>query len=296
MAHKQKVVGAALVVGGGIAGVQAALDLADSGIKVYLLERSPAIGGKMAQLDKTFPTNDCAMCIISPKLVEAGRHINIDIIPSAELISLEGSAGNFVARIRRHPRFVDMEKCIACGTCAEKCPKKVDDPYNEGLGKRKAVYVEYAQAVPLKYVIDKENCIYFQKGKCRACEKFCPTGAINFEQEDTLLDIEIGNIVLATGYDLFDARRIPQYGYGRFPNVFTSLEFERMTNAAGPTDGKVVLRDGVSQPGSVAIVHCVGSRDKNYHEYCSRTCCMYALKYAHLVKDKVGHHAQVFNF
>jgi len=284
-----------LVVGGGVAGIQAALEIANSGHHVFLVEREPSLGGHMAQLDKTFPTLDCSACILTPRMFEAGNHPNITLLSWSEVEEVQGYIGNFTARVRKKARFVDEELCTGCGVCEEKCPKRiVDEVFEAGLGYRKAVYRPFPQAVPKYPVIDADNCIYFERGTCRACEKFCPTGAINFEQEDTILDIDIGNIVLATGYDLFDARRIPQYGYGRFPNVFTSLEFERMTNAAGPTDGKVVLRDGVTKPESVAIVHCVGSRDQNYNEYCSKVCCMYSLKFAHMVHEKT--HAQVHNF
>jgi len=284
-----------LVVGGGIAGIQAALEIANAGYHVYLVEREPSLGGHMAQLDKTFPTLDCSACILTPRMFEAGNHPNITLLSYSEVEEVSGYIGNFAARVRKKARFVDEELCTGCGVCEEKCPKQVvDEVFEAGLGYRKAVYRPFPQAVPKYPVIDRDNCIFFERGKCRACEKFCPAGAIDFEQEDTLLDIEIGNIVLATGYDLFDARRIPQYGYGRYPNVFTSLEFERMTNAAGPTGGKVVLRDGVTRPESVAIVHCVGSRDQNYHEYCSKVCCMYSLKFAHMVHEKTQ--AEVNNF
>jgi heterodisulfide reductase subunit A len=284
-----------LVVGGGIAGIQAALEIANSGNHVYLVEREPSLGGHMAQLDKTFPTLDCSACILTPRMFEAGNHPNITLLSWSEVEEVNGYIGNFTARVRKKARYIDEELCTGCGVCEEKCPKRiVDEVFEAGLGYRKAVYRPFPQAVPKYPVIDYDNCIFFERGTCRACEKFCPTGAINFEQQDTLLDIEIGNIVLATGYDLFDARRIPQYGYGRYPNVFTSLEFERMTNAAGPTEGKVVMRDGVTQPETVAIVHCVGSRDQNYNEYCSKVCCMYSLKFAHMVHEKT--HADVYNF
>lgn len=270
-----------LVVGGGVAGIQAALEIANSGNHVYLVEREPSLGGHMAQLDKTFPTLDCSACILTPRMFEAGNHPNITLLTWSEVEEVNGYIGNFTARVRKKARYIEEELCTGCGVCEEKCPKRiVDEIFEAGLGYRKAVYRPFPQAVPKYPVIDYDNCIFFERGTCRACEKFCPTGAINFEQEDTLLDIEIGNIILATGYDLFDARRIAQYGYGRYPNVFTSLEFERMTNAAGPTEGKVLLRDGVTQPETVAIVHCVGSRDQNYNEYCSKVCCMYSLKFA----------------
>jgi heterodisulfide reductase subunit A2 len=284
-----------LVVGGGIAGIQAALEIADGGSHVYLVEREPSIGGHMAQFDKTFPTLDCSACILTPKMYSAGNHKNITLLTWSEVEKVEGYVGNFHARIRKRARKINEELCTGCMVCQEKCPKKVvDNVFEVGMAKRKAVYVPFPQAVPKYPVMDVDNCIYFQKGTCRACEKFCPTGAIDFKQEDEILNVDIGNIILATGYDIFDVKRIPEYGYGRLPNVFTSLEFERMTNASGPTDGHVVLRDKVTVPKAVGILHCVGSRDKNYNAYCSSICCMQSLKFAHLVKEKTG--AQVYNF
>jgi heterodisulfide reductase subunit A len=284
-----------LVVGGGIAGIQAALEIADAGCQVYLVEREPSIGGHMAQFDKTFPTLDCAACILTPRMVEAGTHPNITLLTWAEVTRIDGYVGNFTATIRQKARKVNTDLCTGCGICVEKCPKKViDDVFEAGLGYRKAVYTPFPQAVPKYPVMDVENCTFFQKGTCKACEKFCPTGAIDFQQEDEYFTIEVGNIILATGYDLFDARRIPQYGYGRLANVFTSMEFERMLNAAGPTNGNVVMRDGVSVPESVGIVHCVGSRDLRYNNYCSSICCMQSLKFAHLVHERTG--ATVYNF
>ena len=286
---------ATLIVGGGIAGIQAALEIADAGHKVYLVEKEPSIGGHMAQFDKTFPTLDCSACILTPKMVSTGSHPNIELLTYSEVTNVDGYVGNFSVTIKKKARFVNEEDCTGCGICQEKCPKKViDDVFEAGLGFRKAVYTPFPQAVPKYPVIDKENCIYFERGTCKACEKFCPTGAINFEQQDTEVTVDVGNIILATGYDLFDARRIPQYGYGRLANVFTNLEFERLSNAAGPTNGKIVLRDGVTEPKTVGIVHCVGSRDRNYNNYCSVICCMQSLKFAHIVHERTG--AKVYNF
>jgi heterodisulfide reductase subunit A len=279
-----------LVVGGGIAGISAALELANAGNHVYLVEREPSIGGHMAQLDKTFPTLDCSACILTPKMVEVGQHPNITLLTYSEVEKVDGYLGNFVVNVRKKARYVDEEHCTGCGICIEKCPfKVVDDVFEAGLGKRKVIYRPFPQAVPKYPVIDTENCVYFLRGKCKACQIFCPTepNSIDFEQEDELLQLEIGNIIVATGYDLFDVGKIPQYGYGRLANVFTSLEFERMVNASGPTDGQVVLRDMETAPESVAIIHCVGSRDENYHEYCSKVCCMYSLKFAHLIHERL---------
>jgi heterodisulfide reductase subunit A len=286
---------ATLVVGGGIAGIQAALEIADSGFPVIMVEREPSIGGHMAQFDKTFPTLDCAACILTPKMVDVGGHQNITMHTWSEVVRVDGYVGNFTVTIKKKPRYIDEDLCTGCGICTEKCPKKIiDEVFEAGLGYRKAVYTPFPQAVPKYPVIDYDNCIYFQKGTCKACEKFCPTEAIDFNQEDEYITIQVGNIILATGYDLFDARRVTQYGYGRLANVFTSLEFERLSNAAGPTNGEIVLRDGVTQPSSVGIIHCVGSRDRNYNNYCSVICCMQGLKFAHLVKERTG--ATVYNF
>ncbi len=288
---------ATLVVGGGIAGIQAALEIADSGFPVYLVEREPTIGGHMAQFDKTFPTLDCAACILTPKMVDAGAHPNITLLTWSEVERVDGFVGNFTVTVRKKARYVREDVCTGCGICIEKCPVKVlDQNFEAGLGYRKAVYRPFPQAVPKYPVIDTENCTYFKRGKCKACQIFCPTqpNSIDFEQKDQFIQIQVGNIILATGYDLFDPRRIPQYGYGRLANVFTSLEFERLCNAAGPTNGDIVLRDGVTKPKSVGIIHCVGSRDRRYNNYCSGICCMQSLKFAHLVKERTG--ADVYNF
>ncbi len=286
---------ATLVVGGGIAGIQAALEIADAGFPVYLVEREPSIGGHMAQFDKTFPTLDCSACILTPKMVDVGNHPNITLLTWSEVQKVDGYVGNFAVTIKKKPRYIKTEDCTGCGICWEKCPKKVvDNVFEAGMGNRKAVYVPFPQAVPKYPVIDDVNCTYYLKGTCKACEKFCPTNAIDFNQKAEEITVEVGNIILATGYDLFDAKRIPQYGYGKLANVFTNLEFERLCNAAGPTGGNIVLRDGKTTPKTVGIVHCVGSRDKNYNAYCSAICCMQSLKFAHLVHERTG--AEVYNF
>jgi heterodisulfide reductase subunit A len=286
---------ATLVVGGGIAGIQAALEIANAGFHVYLVEREPSIGGHMAQFDKTFPTLDCAACILTPRMVEAGTHPNITLLTYSNVEKVDGYVGSFSVTIRKKARKIKTEDCTGCGICQEKCPKKVvDDVYEAGLGYRKAVYTPFAQAVPKYPVMDVENCTYFEKGTCKACEKFCPTNAIDFKQEDEILNVDVGNIILATGYDIFDARKVSNYGYGRLANVFTSLEMERLTNAAGPTNGQIVLRDGKTIPKAVGVIHCVGSRDRNFNNYCSVICCMQSLKFAHLVHERTG--AIVYNF
>ncbi|MBM3143112.1 MAG: CoB--CoM heterodisulfide reductase iron-sulfur subunit A family protein [Chloroflexi bacterium] len=283
-----------LVVGGGIAGIQAALKIADSGHKVYLVERTPSIGGHMAQLDKTFPTLDCSACILTPKMTLVGSHPHIELMTYSDVTEVSGYIGNFKVKIRKKARHVDKDKCTGCGLCQEKCPWKVPSEFDLGLGQRKAIYTPFAQAVPNIPVIDTEHCAYFLKGTCRACEKFCEAKAIDFEQQDEIVEVDIGNIILATGYDVFKPAGIYEYGYGKLDNVITSLEFERMVNSAGPTQGEIALKDG-SHPKSVAIIHCVGSRDKDYHEYCSRVCCMYSLKFGHLIREHVPG-AQVYEF
>ncbi len=276
-----------MVVGGGIGGIQAALDLADSGFYVYLVEKSSSIGGKMSQLDKTFPTNDCSMCILSPKLVECGNHLNIEILTLSEIESVAGEEGDFHVRLIQHPRYIDVDKCIACGTCAEKCPKKLADDYNTGLMKRRAVYIRYPQAVPLKYVVDKENCIYFEKGKCRACEKFCPADAIDFDQKEIERTIDVGAIILACGFQPYDPAISDSYQYGRSPNVVTSLEFERILSASGPYQGHLVRPSDAREPKKIAWLQCVGSRNTRIGNkgYCSSVCCTYAIKQAIVAKE-----------
>jgi heterodisulfide reductase subunit A len=284
-----------LVVGAGIAGIQAALDVARAGHRVHLVERAPSIGGHMAQFDKTFPTLDCAACISTPKMVAVSQEPNINLLTYSEVVEVKGFVGNYVATIRRKPRYIDETLCTGCGLCMEKCPRKAESEFEEGLAPRKAIYRNSPQSVPNKPVIDREACIWFTKGKCGACQKNCPSGAIDFDQTETVFPVEVGAIILATGYDTLDPTPLVPYGFGRYPEVYTGLQFERLNNAVGPTGGRIVMKDGRT-PESVAIIHCVGSRDVNHHEYCSRVCCMYALKYAHLIKDKVGHHAKVYNF
>ena len=278
-----------LVIGGGIAGLQATLELADAGYPVTLIEREPSIGGHMAQFDKTFPTLDCSACILTPKMSEVGQHENVTLHTYAELEEVSGSVGNFKVKIRLKAKMVDAEKCTGCGICIEKCPKKVlDTVFEAGMGNRKAIYTPFPQAVPRIPVIDTENCTFFTKGKCQVCSKVCPTEAVDYTQKDEIIEIEVGNIIMATGWKLFDCEKIPQYGYKRLPNVYTNMEFERLCNAAGPTNGKIVMRDGKTEPKSIAIIHCVGSRDTNFNEYCSGVCCMAALKFGHLVLEKTN--------
>ncbi len=276
-----KKIGAVLVVGGGVAGIQASLDLADSGFKVYLIDQGPSIGGVMAQLDKTFPTNDCSMCILSPKLVATGRHPNITILTNAEVTGLKGKAGNFEVKLRKKSRYVIEDKCNGCGVCAQKCPIEAVDMYNEGLGKRNAIYVEYPQAVPLKYMIDREKCI-----GCGTCYEICKANAIQYDQEDSEATLKVGSIILAPGFEPFDARLKSEYGYGRFANVVTSIEFERILSASGPYGGLVLRPSNGEIPKKIAFIQCVGSRDFQIgNNYCSAACCMYGMKEAVIAKE-----------
>ncbi len=282
-----------LIIGGGIAGMQAALDIADGGKKVYLVERDPSIGGNMSKFDKTFPTLDCAACISTPKLVAVGQHENIEMMTYSEVIDVSGFVGNFKIQIKKKPRYVDADKCTGCGICSEKCPSKVLSEFDHNLTTRKAIYTPFPQAVPNTRVIDTDHCIYFKKNRCRLCEKFCEAKAIDFDQKAEIIEVEVGSVIIATGFQTFDPVSISQYGFGRFPEVYTSIQFERINNATGPTSGKILTKDG-RKPESVAIIHCVGSRDANHMKYCSRVCCMYSMKFAHLVHEKTG--AEVYEF
>lgn len=288
-----------LVIGGGIAGIQSSLEIANSGNKVFLVEKTGTIGGHMATFDKTFPTLDCAACILTPKMVEVGQHPNIELMTNSEVVGLSGSPGSYKVSILRKARYVNEKKCTGCGICASKCPTKVPSEFDSGTTLRKAVYIPFPQAVPNKYMVDPAHCRFILEGKCGVCVKACPVeDCINLDAKDETVEITVGNIILATGFKPFDASRIEDYGYGRYPNVVTSLEFERLVNASGPTGGKIKLRtqdkkgnwifDPESdEPRSLAIIHCVGSRDRNYNAFCSRVCCMYSLKLAHLVKEKL---------
>lgn len=283
----KQTIGSVLIAGGGIGGIQAALDLANSGYKVYMVEKAPSIGGVMAQLDKTFPTNDCSMCIMSPKLVEVGRHMNIELLTLAEIKGVSGEKGDFTVEVFQKARYVDMDKCIACGACTEKCPKKVEDVYNQGLVKRKAIYALYPQAVPLKYCIDADNCIKLTKGKCGICEKTCPAGAINYEDTDKTLSLNVGSIILAPGFKAYDPSGKAIYNYDKSPDVVTSLEFERLLSASGPNQGHVVRMSDHAEPRKIAWLQCIGSRDINTCDngHCSSVCCMYAIKQAIIAKE-----------
>jgi len=287
-----------LVIGAGIAGIHASLTLASANKKVFLVEKEPTIGGHMAKFDKTFPTLDCAACILTPKMSQVKANKNINLWTCSEVVSVEGYVGNFKVKIRRSPRYVIEDRCIGCLQCIEGCVFKkptVKDEFNLGLSRRKPIYMPFPQAIPQVALIDPETCIELKTGKCKkGCVTACgERNAIDFTQKEEVKEIQVGSIVLASGFKTFDPTKLAAYGYGKFPNVFTSLELERMVTASGPTGGDVVLKDG-TKPRAVGIVHCVGSRDENTNRWCSKVCCMYSLKLAHLVKERTG--AQVYNF
>ena len=282
-----------LIIGGGIAGIQAALDLADMGYKVYLVERRPVIGGNMARVYKTFPTDDCAMCILSPKMNDVLAHPNIELITHAEVLSVNGEPGHFKAKIKRHPRYVDPVKCTGCGTCSEKCPGRAPDEWNM-FGTRKAIYIPYPQGVPRKYVIDPDHCLYLTKGICRVCEKVCPAGAINFEDKGEEFEVEVGAIIVATGWEEFNPEPLTQYGYGRYKNVVTLMQFTRMFDVTGPTGGKVVRLNDKKPANRILIINCVGARDERYVPYCSVVCCMAAMKNAQILKFEQNPNAEIY--
>ena len=281
--EKNQTIGAVMVVGGGIGGMQAALDLVESGYFVYLVDSSPAIGGVMAQLDKTFPTNDCSMCIMSPKLVECGRHLNIRVITHAEVEAIDGEAGRFSVTLNRKPRYIRSDRCTGCGECAKHCPVTAIDTYNENLSQRAAIYIQYPQAIPKVYLIDREQCI-----GCGLCERVCLAKAVDYSDKQQVEKIEVGSVILATGYEMFDARLRPEFGYGVLPNVVTSIEFERLLSATGPHRGHLLRPSDGTIPERVAFIQCVGSRDSNCgNGYCSSVCCMYATKEAIIAKEHV---------
>jgi heterodisulfide reductase subunit A len=279
----------ALVIGGGIAGIQASLDIANSGHKVVLIEKDPSIGGHMSQLSETFPTLDCSQCILTPRMVEVAQHPNITLMTYSELEKLDGFIGNFKATIRKKAKSIDEKLCTGCGLCTTKCPtKKIPSEFNAGLGFRTAIYVPFPQAVPNKPVIDKENCRYYQQGKCKVCEKVCPAGAIRFNQEDELIEIEVGAVVVATGFNVMEPSEFPEYGYGKYKDVITGLQFERLASASGPTLGEIRRPSDGKIPKKIVFIACAGSRDPAKGiPYCSKICCMYTAKHAMLYQHKV---------
>lgn len=279
----------ALVLGGGIAGIQAALDIANAGHKVIMVEKNPSIGGHMAQLSETFPTLDCSQCILTPRMVEIAQHPNITLFTYSELESVDGFIGNFKVKIRKKAKSIDEKACTGCGICSEKCPiKKIPDEFNAGLGNRPAIYVPFPQAVPNKPVIDRTRCTYFIRGKCQFCVKSCPANAINLEQEDEIVSIDVGAIVVATGFDIKGTDFFPEYGYGMYKDVITGLQFERLASASGPTLGEIRRPSDGKIPEKIVFIACAGSRDPAKGiDYCSKICCMYTAKHAMLYKHKV---------
>jgi heterodisulfide reductase subunit A len=288
-----------LVIGGGVAGMFAALDLANMGLKVYLVERQPSIGGNMAKIDKTFPTMDCSACILTPKMGEVAQHPNIELITYAEVDDVKGYVGNFDIRIKKKVKYIDWDKCIGCGVCTEICPSRVPNEYNFGLNQRRAAYIEFPQAVPKKAVIDESNCLYFKSMKktgkpaCEICKKGippkgiqgCPADAIKFDDKDEYMNIKVGAVIIATGFKPMPKHYFKEYS-PHSPDVITSMEFERILSATGPTGGELKRPSDGTKPKTIAMISCVGSRDERYHPYCSKVCCMYMLKHARILKDK----------
>ncbi|MEJ2658718.1 MAG: FAD-dependent oxidoreductase, partial [Desulfobacterales bacterium] len=278
-------IGKVIVVGGGIGGIQSALDLADTGFYVYLVEKSSTLGGTMARLDKTFPTNDCSTCMFSPKLVQVAGHANVEILTRSRILDLKGDPGRFTATVEKLPRYINEKKCIACGQCAEKCPKKVPDPFNGELGMRKAAFLTFPQAVPLKYAIDAEHCLYLTKRKCGVCKKICPADAVEYDQKPEILQLKSGAVVISTGFEPALTPKEGEFGFGRYQNVVTSLQYERMLSATGPYEGHIRRPSDGKVPQNVAWIQCVMSRDPSRNRpFCSSVCCMHAAKQAILTR------------
>ncbi|MGQ9508353.1 MAG: 4Fe-4S binding protein [Thermodesulfobacteriota bacterium] len=278
----------AMVIGGGIAGISASIDIGNAGYEVLLIEKLPSIGGRMLQLSETFPTLDCAQCTLTPKTVETGQHPRIQLYTYSEVDRVEGQAGNFTVRIRRKAAFVDWDKCTGCGLCQQKCPSKFPSEFDRGMGLGKAIYTLSPQAVPNKPVIDPNHCRYFLEKKCRVCEKICPVGAIDYEQKDRYIEEKVGAIIVAIGFDLMPKEYFGEYGYGEIPDVIDGLSFERLNSASGPTAGEIRRPSDGKIPKEVVFIQCTGSRDpERYRPYCSRICCMYTAKHARLYKHKV---------
>ncbi len=278
-----------LVIGAGVAGMQSALDCAEGGLDVVLVEKSPAIGGMMARLDKTFPTIDCSICILGPKMVDVAQHEHISLHAYSEIEEIKGYVGNYQVKVRKKTPYVDWSKCTGCGECMEKCPtKNAYDRFNFGVAPTRAINIPFPQAIPKKATIDAQYCRQIQKGKCGVCAKVCPAGAINFELRDEFVSEEVGAIIVASGYGLIDQEMLPEYGGGRYPDVITGIQYERLLNASGPTSGHILRPSDKTEPKSIVFVSCAGSRDKSIGiPYCSNFCCMYIAKQAILTKDHI---------
>ncbi len=288
IAGESDVVKRALVIGGGIAGIQTALDIAEAGYKVDIVEKKPTIGGKMSQLDKTFPTLDCAACILTPKMVDVAAHENVTIYTYSEVEAVSGFVGNFTVKIKKKPRYVNADLCSGCGTCTEKCPmKKQPNEFNMGLDKRGAIYIPFAQAVPKVPVIDPDACLMLKSGKCGLCAKVCEANAVDYTQKEEIIEEKYGAIVVATGFNTITPDKFDEYSYSTCPDVVTSLEYERLMNAAGPTKGHLKRPSDGKEPKTIVFIQCVGSRGESCREksYCSKVCCMYTAKHAMLTKD-----------
>ena len=294
--HKVTVEKKVLVVGGGIAGIQASLDLANAGFKVYLVEKSPSIGGRMAQLDKTFPTLDCSACILTPKMVDVAKHENITLLTNAEITGVSGFVGNYEVSILKKPRYIDEEKCVGCELCIKVCPVKVPDKFNENLTERRAVYIYSSHAVPKIAVISPEHCLRLKLDKdvCGKCQAACEAKAVDFKQKAETVNIKVGGIIVAVGSEVFDATRMAELGYGRFKNVISNMEFERISDASGPTGGKIHSPKDGKTPKTIVFIQCVGSRDKRFHEYCCRVGCMVTLKQAILAREKIHENIRIY--
>ncbi|MCK5258676.1 MAG: CoB--CoM heterodisulfide reductase iron-sulfur subunit A family protein, partial [Thermoplasmatales archaeon] len=295
---KVSVTPTAVVIGGGIAGIQASLDLAEEGHKVYLVEKTSSIGGRMAQLDKTFPTLDCSGCILTPKMMEVANHPNIELLTYSEVIGIEGSIGNYKVKIKKKPRYVDLEKCTGCGDCVDACRLKgrIVSEFDMGMGKRSAIYIPFPQAIPLKCTVDSDHCLMLTRGKCGAgplCVEACEADAIDFKQKEEEIEVDVGAILVATGYDVMDPSNLYECGYARSDDVITTLEMERLINSSGPTGGEIVCPSNNEKPSSITFVLCVGSRDETECTWCCRIGCMSALKQVYLLKEKLGDDVEI---
>ena len=285
-----------LVVGGGIAGIQSSLDLANAGFKVYLVEKSPSIGGRMSQLDKTFPTLDCSACILTPKMVDVAKHRNITLLTNAEVTDVKGFVGNYEVSILKKPRYIDATRCVGCELCTKVCPVKVPDRFNENLSEKCAISIYSAHAVPKIAIVNPDYCLRlkYKKGVCGKCQDACDAKAIDFDQQPETIQVKVGGIVLAVGSEVFNASRMEELGYGRFKNVISSIEFERISDASGPTSGKIVTPKDGKTPKTIVFIQCVGSRDKRFHEYCCRVGCMVTLKQAILAREKIHEKVNIY--